>query len=70
VPLQVCLVHARRSDFFFLCFLAACFGAGCAAGEVLAVGTPEAGAGVASAAQTGTTIKANNSIKYFMLKLP
>jgi hypothetical protein len=75
MPVQVCLLHESSSAFCFLCFLcflAACFGAGCAAGVVLAVGAAEAeaGAGVASAAQTGTTIKANNSNKYFMLKLP
>jgi hypothetical protein len=37
---------------------------------VLAVAAPDVGAGVASAAQTGTTIKANNSNKYFMVSLP
>ncbi|MGE5757476.1 MAG: hypothetical protein ACM3W8_01310 [Sideroxydans sp.] len=54
--------------FFVFCFLALCFGAGCAA---CADGSLEDGAGTASAAQAGTTIKANNnSIKFFMITSP
>jgi len=55
------------STFFALCFLALCFGAVCAA---CAVDSLEAGAGAVSAAQAGTTIKANNSNKFFIITLP
>jgi len=52
-----------------LCFLAGLFLAGCStcAGTALAEGAPDVIADTASAAQAGTTIKANNSNKYFML---
>jgi len=50
----------------FLCFFALSFGAGCAACSDAAL---EDGAGATSAAQAGTTIKANNSNIFFMVTL-
>jgi hypothetical protein len=61
------LAAAFGSVFFALCFLALCCGAACVA---CADASLEDGAGTASAAQAGTTIKANNSNKFFIFTLP
>jgi hypothetical protein len=71
-PPQVSLRHeevvvfaATFIAFFVLCFAALCFGAGCCATCAL-----EDGAGAASAAQAGTTIKANNNSNKFFMIIP
>jgi hypothetical protein len=68
MPLQLCIVQPRPPTFAFLCFLATGFWAGCAACSDDALAE---GAGAVSAAQAGTTIKANsNSSIFFMALLP
>jgi hypothetical protein len=61
------LAAAFVSAFFALCFVASCFGAACAD---CADGSTEDGADAASAAQAGTTIKANNSSNKFFMIIP
>lgn len=61
---------ALAATFFFLGFLALCFAAGFAACVASAAGVVADCAGATSAAQAGTTIKANNSNIFFMVVLP
>lgn len=80
LPPQVCLTQVKAvvdmplalgamavAAVFFLCFEVLCFGAGFAVGAASAADAAEDGVGATSAAQAGTTIKANNSNIFFMV---